>query len=434
MDNGANKSHDTNCSMIQLTRNPLTSCTPVFFCILLGPILPLLFAVVVMAGGKRWEGHPQVFADILVRYVSKHSWFEYRDQVEPKKATKTRQELLRLRCLWQEHQKQQPNLLFNDKEVKQALERVLFEKNWFEAEADKKKAQSWTKDFSNWIRAALRDIRQSQLLSPNTAWLRKLWEHNTDHVAMLRQMNPEAKHQCKELKSPPLKEQFRREWSERRLAKHNEGRRTGSSWTEIDTSHGVYMNGAQLALDGGFLVDPEGSIERAKTTRFCTWETFSEHSEVLTAEELKSGVPLPCRNATSKEKIEDEVKPEGKPEGKPEATARPRLRRRGGPSDLQRQREFRCGWPAWSRAKAGAQAEPEESTAFEVACGARSGNGARFESRGDDQERWLHTKHQKQSAMSLGTHSRGEASGICRFFGKVYDGGIAGPGLPRLRC
>ena len=86
-----------------------------------------------------------------------------------------------------------------------------------------------------------------------------------DYVAMLRQMNPEAKHQCKELKSPSLKEQIRREWSERRLAKHNEGRRTGSSWTEIDTSHGVYMNAAQLALDGGFLVDPEGSIERAKT-------------------------------------------------------------------------------------------------------------------------------------------------------------------------
>ena len=142
-----------------------------------------------MVGGKRWEGHPQVFADILVRYVSKHSWFEYRDQVEPKKATKTRnepvgniQELLRLRCLWEELQKLQPNLLFNDKEVKQALERVLFEKKWFEAEADKEKAQSWTKDFSNWIRAALRDSRQSQLLSPNTAWLRKLWgegEHDT---------------------------------------------------------------------------------------------------------------------------------------------------------------------------------------------------------------------------------------------------------------
>ena len=73
-------------------------------------------------------------------------------------------------------------LLFNDNEVKQALEWVLFEKKWFEAEADKEKALSWIKYFSNGTRAALRVIRQSQLLSPNTAWLRKLWgerEHDT---------------------------------------------------------------------------------------------------------------------------------------------------------------------------------------------------------------------------------------------------------------
>ena len=182
-----------------------------------------------------------------------------------------------------------------------------------------------------------------------------------DYVAMLRQMTPEEKQQCKELKSPSLKEQFRREWSERRLAKHKEGRRTGSSWTEIDTSHGVYMNAAQIALDEGFLVDPEGSIQRAKTMMSrCvqmggswididrqtdevlyfrmkrekresftkSWETFAEHREVLTAEEIESGAPLPSRSATpkdaeSKEKIEDEVKPgEVKPEGKPEATAK----------------------------------------------------------------------------------------------------------------
>ena len=142
-----------------------------------------------MVGGRRWKGHPQVLADILVRYVSKHSWFEYRDEVDPQRATKTRnerlgniQELLRLRCLWQDLQKLQPNLLSNDKEVKQVLKRVFFEKKWFEAEADKEKAHSWTKDFSNKIRAALCDIRQSQLLSPNTAGLRKLWgegEHDS---------------------------------------------------------------------------------------------------------------------------------------------------------------------------------------------------------------------------------------------------------------
>ena len=114
-----------------------------------------------MVGGQRWKGHPQLLADILVRYVSKHSWFEYRDQVEHQTATKTRnkqvgniQELFRLRCLWQELRKLQPNLLFDDKEVKQALERVLFKKKWFEAEADKEKAHSWTKNFSNKICAS----------------------------------------------------------------------------------------------------------------------------------------------------------------------------------------------------------------------------------------------------------------------------------------
>ena len=172
------------------------------------------------------------------------------------------------------------------------------------------------------------------------------------------------------------------------------------------------MNAAQLALDEGFLVDPEGHVQQAKTLMSrcvrmgCRWVDIDRQTdevlyfrmkrekresstrEVLTAEELKSGVPLPGRSATPKdaefkEKIEDEVKPEGKPG----ATAKTKT----WPQAMQRQREFRSGWPAKSRAKATAQPEPEEGKAFEVACGAGSGNGAHLVSRGDDQERRLDT-------------------------------------------
>ena len=53
--------------------------------------------------------------------------------------------------------------------------------------------------------------------------------------------------------------------------------------------------------------------------------------EVLTAEELESGVPLPGRSATpkeaeSKEKIEYEVQPEGKSEAKANAKSKPKMR------------------------------------------------------------------------------------------------------------
>ena len=47
-----------------------------------------------------------------------------------------------------------------------------------------------------------------------------------DFVAMLRQTTPEKKQHCRELKSPSSKEQFRRAWSEHRLAK----RRGSKHW------------------------------------------------------------------------------------------------------------------------------------------------------------------------------------------------------------
>ena len=133
------------------------------------------------------------------------------------------------------------------------------------------------------------------------------------------------------------------------------------------------MNAAQLALDEGFLVDPEGSIQRAKTMMSrCvqmggswihidrqtyevlyfqvkrekresftkSWEIFAEHREVL-----ESGVPLLSRKATpkdteSKEKTEDEVKLEGKPDGQGQG----QVQGQDEAPREQRQREFRSGW------------------------------------------------------------------------------------------